>query len=58
VNVTVVAIDSGGSVRIGDGRFTLQDGTIPGINRPVYRLGACVDGSALALARMVAEKVS
>jgi len=44
------------SARIGDGRSTLQDGTISAINDAAYQLGARVDGSALALARAVAEK--
>jgi len=46
------------SARIGDGRSTLQDGTISAVNRPAARLGARVDEAALALARRVAEKVS
>lgn len=46
------------SARIGDGRSTLQDGTISAINRPAALLGARVDEPALALARRVAEKVS
>jgi hypothetical protein len=45
------------SARIGDGRSTLQDGTISAVNQPAYRLGARVGGSALALARAVAEKI-
>ncbi len=44
------------SARIGDGRSTLQDGMISDVNRAAYRLGARVGGSALALARAVAEK--
>ncbi|MBV8393605.1 MAG: hypothetical protein JOY81_10530 [Alphaproteobacteria bacterium] len=44
------------SARIGDGRSTLQDGTISHANAPARRLGAVVGGSALALARAVAEK--
>jgi hypothetical protein len=44
------------SARIGDGRSTLQDGTISAVNRPASLLGARVDGSALELARRVAEK--
>jgi hypothetical protein len=44
------------SARIGDGRSTLQDGTISHFNRAAARLGARVDMSALALARAVAEK--
>ena len=44
------------SARIGDGRSTLQDGTISAFNDAAYQLGARVDGSALALARAVAEK--
>lgn len=45
------------SARIGDGRSTLQDGTISAINAPAYRLGGRVGGSALALARAVTEKI-
>jgi hypothetical protein len=44
------------SARIGDGGSTLQDGTISAANQPARRLGARVGGSALALARAVAEK--
>jgi len=44
------------SARIGDGRSTLQDGMVSAINDAAYQLGARVDGSALALARAVAEK--
>jgi hypothetical protein len=44
------------SARIGDGRSTLQDGMISDVNRAAYRLDARVGGSALALARAVAEK--
>lgn len=44
------------SARIGDGRSTLQDGTISDVNKVAYRLGARVGGSALALARALAEK--
>jgi hypothetical protein len=44
------------SARIGDGRSTLQDGTISAANQPARRLGAVVGGSALALARALAEK--
>lgn len=44
------------SARIGDGRSTLQDGTISAVNRPAYLLGARADEPALALARRVAEK--
>jgi hypothetical protein len=46
------------SARIGDGRSTLQDGTISAVNRPAFRLGARVDEPALALARRVADKSS
>ena len=46
------------SARIGDGRSTLQDGTISDVNQAAYRLGARVGSPALALARAVAEKVS
>lgn len=44
------------SARIGDGRSTLQDGTISDVNTTAYRLGAKVGGSALALARTLTEK--
>jgi len=44
------------SARIGDGRSTLQDGTISAVNRPASQLGAHVGEAALALARRVAEK--
>ena len=44
------------SARIGDGRSTLQDGIVSAITDAAYRLGARVGGSALALARAVAEK--
>ncbi|MBS0518082.1 MAG: hypothetical protein JSR90_05285 [Proteobacteria bacterium] len=44
------------SARIGDGRSTLQDGTISHINKAAHRLGARIGGSALALARAVTEK--
>ena len=44
------------SARIGDGRSTLQDGTISEVNTTTYRLGARVGGSALALPRTLAEK--
>lgn len=44
------------SARIGDGRSTLQDGIISVVNDAAYRLGARPGGSALALARAVAEK--
>ena len=46
------------SARIGDGRSTLQDGTISIVNAVAYRLGARVGMPALALARAVAEKSS
>jgi hypothetical protein len=46
------------SARIGNGRSTLQDGTISAANEPALRLGARVGGAALALARAVAEKVA
>lgn len=45
------------SARIGDGRSTLQDGTLSTVNRAAERLGLRVGGSALALARAVAEKI-
>jgi len=44
------------SARIGDGRSTLQDGMISDANAAAYRLGARSGGSALALARALAEK--
>ena len=44
------------SARIGDGRSTLQDGTISAANQPAIALGAHVGSPALALARAVAEK--
>jgi len=44
------------SARIGDGRSTLQDGMISHLNNAAHRLGARIGGSALALARAVAEK--
>jgi len=43
------------SARIGDGRSTLQDGTISHANDAARRLGAVVGDAALALARSVAE---
>ncbi len=46
------------SARIGDGRSTLQDGTISAVNQIAYRLGARIGGSALELARALAEKVA
>jgi uncharacterized protein YunC (DUF1805 family) len=46
------------SARIGDGRSTLQDGTISEVNQAAYRLGARVGNRALALARAVAEKAT
>jgi uncharacterized protein YunC (DUF1805 family) len=44
------------SAHIGDGRSTLQDGTISHVSAEARRLGAVVGGSALALARAMAEK--
>ena len=44
------------SARIGDGRSTLQDGTLSAVNQAAYRLGLRVGSPALALARAVAEK--
>jgi len=44
------------SARIGDGRSTLQDGTLSAVNQPAYRLGLRVGSPALALARAVADK--
>ncbi len=46
------------SARIGDGRSTLQDGTLSTVNETAYRLGLRVGSPALALARAVAEKIS
>jgi hypothetical protein len=44
------------SARIGDGQSTLADGVLSEVNEAAYRLGGRVGGSALALARAVAEK--
>ena len=44
------------SARIGDGRSTLQDGTISAANQPALALGAHLGSPALALARAVADK--
>jgi len=44
------------SARIGDARSTLFDGLVSQVNEAAYRLGARIGGSALALARAVAEK--
>ena len=44
------------SARIGEGRSTLLDGIISDANAAAYRLGARLGGSALALARALAEK--
>jgi hypothetical protein len=44
------------SARIGDGRSTLQDGTISAFNPTAHRLGARVGLAALALARALADK--
>ncbi|MFI5000257.1 MAG: hypothetical protein ACHQK9_10310 [Reyranellales bacterium] len=55
--VAAVAV-AAASARIGDGRSTLQDGTISEVNQAAYRLGARVGSTALALARAVAEKAS
>ncbi|MBS0538000.1 MAG: hypothetical protein JSR47_04550 [Proteobacteria bacterium] len=44
------------TARIGDGRSTLQDGTLSWVNQPAYRLGLRVGSPALALAHAVAEK--
>src|SRR6185437_10570788 len=46
------------SARIGDGRSTLQDGTISAANQIAYRLGARIGGTALALARALTEKAA
>ncbi len=53
--IAAVAV-SAQSARIGDGRSTLQDGTISAANAPAYRLGAAIGAPALELARAVAEK--
>jgi hypothetical protein len=45
------------SAKIGDGRSTLTQGVLSAVNEAAYRLGGRVGGSALALARLVAEKV-
>ena len=44
------------SARIGDGRSTLQDGTISAFNPTAHRLGARAGLPALALARALADK--
>ena len=44
------------SAQIGDGRSTLTEGILSAVNEAAYRLGGRVGGSALALARRVAEK--
>jgi len=44
------------SAKIGDGRSTLTKGILSAVNEAAYRLGGRVGGSALALARLVAEK--
>jgi hypothetical protein len=54
-NIAAIAV-AAHSARIGDGRSTLQDGEISDVNAAAYRLGARVGGSALALARALAEK--
>lgn len=46
------------SARIGDGRSTLQDGTISAVNQIAYRLGGRIGGAALALARALTEKAA
>jgi hypothetical protein len=46
------------SARIGDGRSTLQDGTISAANHAACRLGARIGTTALALARALAEKAA
>jgi hypothetical protein len=43
-------------VAVTDGCSALQDGTISAANPPARRPGAVVGGSALALARALAEK--
>jgi len=44
------------SAKIGDGGSTLARGVLSAVNEAAYRLGGRVGGSALALARLVAEK--
>ena len=44
------------SARIGDGRSTLQDGTLSAVNQAAYRLGLRAGRPALALAHAVADK--
>jgi hypothetical protein len=44
------------SAKIGEGRSTLTQGVLSAVNEAAYRLGGRVGGSALALARRVAEK--
>jgi hypothetical protein len=44
------------SAKIGDARSTLTKGILSAVNEAAYRLGGRVGGSALALARRVAEK--
>jgi hypothetical protein len=44
------------SARIGDGRSTLQDGTLSTVNQAAYRLGLRAGSPALALAHAVADK--
>jgi hypothetical protein len=46
------------SAKIGDGRSTLTKGVLSAVNEAAYRLGGRVGGSALALARRVAEKAA
>jgi hypothetical protein len=46
------------SAKIGDGRSTLTKGVLSAVNEAAYRLGGRVGGSALALARRVAEKAT
>ena len=44
------------SAKIGDARSTFTRGVLSAVNEAAYRLGGRVGGSALALARRVAEK--
>jgi hypothetical protein len=53
--IAAVAV-AAASARIGDGRSTLQDGTISAANATARRLGARPGDAALALARAVADK--
>ena len=56
VGADSVAASALGAARIGDGRSTLQDGTLSAVNQAAYRLGLRVGRPALALAHAVADK--